>query len=181
MPTRVITPPAVEPVTLAEVKAHLRIDFTDDDVYLSALISAARDYAEGFQHRSLVPQTLEYTDHCFSPVVRLRRGPVTEIVSVSYTAIDGSEQTITPADYTLTSNDELIPKYGTYWPLTIGYGDAVRIRYKAGYTDVPCATKQAMLLLIGHWYENRESVTVGRTAVELPLAATSLLWMDRTW
>lgn len=182
MPTKVITPPDVEPVSLVEAKAHLRIDFSDDDAYILALILAARGFAENFQRRSLASQTLELTEHCFSPVVRLQKGPVTAIVSVSYTAPDGSVQTISSGGYTLTSNDELIPPWGTYWPLTTGVGDAVRIRYTAGYDSIPATTKQAMLLLIGHWYENREAVVVGmRPPTELPMAATSLLWMDRTW
>lgn len=172
-----------EPVTLQEAKSHLRIDFSSDDDYIQALISVARDYAEGLQRRSIVSQTIELALNCFSPCIRLPRGPVQSIESVKYTQADGSVITIPSASYMLTSSDDVIPlPYGSSWPCGMLIpADGVKIRYQAGYEVVPPATKQALLLLIGHWYENREEVVIGKTALEMPMAAKSLLWLDRTW
>lgn len=36
--------------------------------------------------------------------------------------------------------------------------------------------EQAILLLVGHWYANREAVAVGTIATAMPLAVESLLW-----
>jgi len=181
----VIAGPTEEPISLPEAKAHLRVDFSDDDAYISALVMVARDYTEGFQGRSLAPVTLELSLDSFPcGPIRLPRTPVTSVVSVKYTRSDGAVVTMPNADYIVKKNGDTIPSYGKYWPADILIpGDALNVRYLAGYdsTTIPPATKQAMLLLIGHWYENRETVIIGKTPAEVPLAATSLLWMDRTW
>ena len=57
MAVKLITPPALEPISLQEAKAHLRVDFGDDDDYISALITAARDFAEGFTRRAFLTQS----------------------------------------------------------------------------------------------------------------------------
>jgi len=58
---KLVTPPAVEPVTLDEAKAHLRLDSNEDDTYVSALIAAARERVELFLRRALITQTFEFT------------------------------------------------------------------------------------------------------------------------
>ncbi|WP_350354072.1 head-tail connector protein [Thermoanaerobacterium sp. RBIITD] len=83
----------------------------------------------------------------------------------------------------------LCPIPATGWPLDCALrSDAVKIRFKAGYSEVPKSIKQAMLLLIGHFYEHREAVNIGGGTVgggeikELPLAVSSLLrpfWVPR--
>ena len=107
-----------EPITLDEAKAHLRVEFADDDAYISALITAAREYAEAFQNRLIAAR--------------------------SY------------------GEGETTPE-----------GETVEL---AGAME-----RQAMLLLIGHWYANREAVTVGASGSEVPLAATELLYFNRRW
>lgn len=181
MPTRVITPVSVEPITLAEAKAHLRVDFLDDDAYITALISVARDYAEGFQKRSLATQTLELTLNNFVSIMHLQRGPVQSVTSVKYTPAGGTPVTLLPEAYQLTTSGEIYPVPSSWPCVGLIPAEGVQVRYVAGYTILPPATKQAILLLMGHWYENRETVTMGRTPVEVPFAATSLLWLDRAW
>lgn len=65
------------------------------------------------------------------------------------------------------------------WPQTYTREDAVRVTWAAGYgpaaTDVPAAIRQAMLLMIGHWFENREASVVGVSVTDLPMAVNSLL------
>ncbi len=73
--------------------------------------------------------------------------------------------------------------FGQSWPGARS-GEPVVVRYVAGYGvagDVPALLKRAMLLLIGHWYENREAVVVasGTVATALPLAVDSILWQFR--
>jgi uncharacterized phiE125 gp8 family phage protein len=51
------TPPSSEPVSLSDMKLHLRVDIDDDDSLIQALISAARERAEDFTGRCFVPQT----------------------------------------------------------------------------------------------------------------------------
>jgi uncharacterized phiE125 gp8 family phage protein len=180
MTLKVVTPPTVEPVTLEEAKSHLRVDFTDDDAYIQGLISAARGYAEGVQKRSLAPQTLELTIDSFPSKISLQRGPVRSVGSVKYTTRDGNSNTIASTDYMLSAAGDVIPLVN--WPSDLLLpADGVQVQYAAGYTEIPATTKQAILLMIGHWYENREAVVIGQAPSELPLAVNSLLWLDRTW
>ena len=59
-----ISPPAIEPLALADAKLHLKVDFTDDDTLISALITAAREYAETFTGKSFITRSYElYLDH----------------------------------------------------------------------------------------------------------------------
>jgi uncharacterized phiE125 gp8 family phage protein len=79
---------------------------------------------------------------------------------------------------------DIIPAYSKWWPVdTLVPGDAVKVSFTAGYgTDIPRTTKQAMLMLIGNWYENREAVVLGtKTPSNIPFGVDALLSMDRMW
>jgi len=185
---KVVTPPAEEPVSLAEAKTHLRIDpdMDEDDAYIEALISAAREYAEGRQRRSIARKTYELTLEAFESRTVLPLPPAVSVESMKVKNRDGSETTIASTDYSLLSDDfrafvQSRPGFSYAAPLYEVY--PVSIRYVAGYdaASVPIKTKQAILLIVGHWYENREEVVVGRNASRIPLAADALLSMDKVW
>src|SRR3954469_24916091 len=57
MSSILLTPPAVEPVTLADAQAYLRVDHSDDDAVISALIAGARSHIEAQTKRALITQT----------------------------------------------------------------------------------------------------------------------------
>jgi uncharacterized phiE125 gp8 family phage protein len=182
MSVEVITPPATVPVTLEQARHHCRIDFGDDDVYLVALVEAATLLAEKWLGRSLISQTLEMTLDGFPACpVPLRRPPIETMGSVKYDDPAFGEVTLDNSAYRLVDRPDakLTLAYGvTAWPLSAS-GDAVRIRYTAGYgasgDAVPAAIRQAILLFVGHWFANRETVLVGQVPAELPIAAESLL------
>lgn len=198
---RVVTQPTSEPITLVEAKAHLRVDFEEDDPYIQGLISAARYYAETFQNRTLAPTTFEYILDCFprrqlgysngsdyiggSKPIRLPRMPLIALESVRYTTMDGVTYDLDLTKYVVKADGDILPSWGKYWPIDIlTTGDAIKVRFTAGYTkeDVPPTTKQGILLLVGHWYENRETVYMGaKVPASIPFGADSLLWMDRSW
>jgi uncharacterized phiE125 gp8 family phage protein len=170
----------VEPISLAEAKSHLRVDFSDDDAYITALISVARDYAEGYQKRSLGTCTLELTQDYFTNPIYLEEGPVQSVTSVSYTRLDGTIGTVPNTSYILTVDGKLVPK--SFWPVdSLQNADAVKVVYTAGPTAIDPSTKQGMLLLIGHWYEYREPVLSGKTVANLPFSAKQLLHMGKAW
>lgn len=184
---KVITPVAVEPITTAEAKLHLRVDVSDDDTLIAALITAAREFAEHYTGRAFAPQTLEVALDCF-PVyeddyIDLDLPPVATITSVKYTDEAGTEQTIAGSSYALSlygDSRRLAPTYNVYWPATQAVPDAVRIRYVTGYTTLPKAAKAALLLLIGHLYENRQAVST-LSLDEIPMGARSLLDTIKIW
>jgi uncharacterized phiE125 gp8 family phage protein len=128
----------------------------------------------------------------WSACIPLRFGPVQEIVSVSYVDLTGANQTLDSSTYELVGDPatniyDIRPAYGQRWPENRPDVDGVRIRYVAGYpltTDpvplptVPEPVRHALLLLVSHWYRNRDAV-VGvdnrDSSTELPLGVESLL------
>ncbi len=181
---KVIVTPTAEPITLAEAKAHLRVDFTDDDSLITALIGAARATAEEFTNRAIMPQTLEHVLHMFpwcTPrnhfgSIRLFRSPYAALVSLEYYDADNQPQTLDEADLIIVGTSEpatICPQLDTQWPTVAERPDAITITYQAGYANaaaVPKPIKQAMLLMIGAWYERRED-----SAQNLPKASEMLL------
>jgi len=191
MNLRLIEGPEFEPITLDEAKLHLKVDGDEENTLIASLVSAAREFCENFTGRSIARQTFEYiTGPFFSSfsIIKLPMPPLIELVSFKYLSANGEEITlIEDSGFYAAKTMEpalLCPDPETGWPVDCALRpDAVRIRFKAGYADVPKSVKQAMLLLIGHFYEHREAVNIGGGDVrELPLAVASLLrpyWAPR--
>lgn len=166
----------MEPLSLEEAKSHLRVDFPEDDAYITSLITVARDYAEGFQKRSIVQTTLELVQDMWTNPIILERGPVKSVTSLKYIKSDGTEVIVPATDYIVTVDGKIVPK--SYWPIeNLQIVDGIRVIYEAVSDPVPESTKQAMLLLIGNWYEHREPVVIGRSVEDVPFTVKSLLWM----
>jgi uncharacterized phiE125 gp8 family phage protein len=165
------TAPTVEPVSLAEAQAHCRsIDDTAENATLTALIIAAREYCEQYTRRALAPQTIElYLDY-FSTDIYLPLPPVTAVTSIIYTDYLGVATTVSASDYIVDLiNNRIIPAYDKTWPAFTPYAtNPIKITYVAGYTaaTVPKAVKQAILLLVGHWYINREATGTADKPIE---------------
>lgn len=189
MPVRVVTPPAEEPVSLPAAKLHLRVDGDAEDALIGALIVAARQHVEAYCARALVTQTLRLTADAFPPagrVLRLPRSPAAEVAGVEFVGADGVPRTWDPGLYQVDTTSEparLLPAPGTGWPATRRQMEAVTVTYRAGQpaATVPRAITTAMLLLVGHWYANREAVSVGGTVTEQPLTVEMLLAPYRVW
>lgn len=194
MELKVITPPAAEPLSTAEVKLHLRVDHISDDTLISALIVAAREHVENYLVGSLVQQTraVYLSTWPYFPF-RLPCGPVQGIESVKYTDSDGAEHTVSEDLYYLTPGGELCLETFESWPTARLRGPgAIEITYTTGYepvvtvipgteetdydANIPQAIKQAMLLLIGEWYEQREAAADTKYAIQtIPWGVKQLL------
>ena len=183
---RVITEPSEEPVSLAEAKAHLRVIGSEEDALISNLIKAAREKAEAQTARAFVTQTREvWLDRFPSDPVFLPSPPLLSIVSIKYLDSNLALQTVNPSVYRTIPNGQWFGTLqlvkGQAWPSDYQPGeylDNVQVRYTCGYgaaSAVPSAIKAAMLLSVGNWYENRESVITGTIATVLPDAAVDLL------
>jgi uncharacterized phiE125 gp8 family phage protein len=183
-PVRTIAP-ITAIVSLVEAKLHCRVDHNDDDTLISGLIEAATSHLDGWQGilgRAVVTQTWRQDFEGFGYPMRLPVGPVQSIVSVGYQDASGADQVVSPADYSILSDEIgafVALNYGKSWPSVGTRADAVRITYVAGLPTPPAAIKQAMLLLIGHWYEHREAVASGNMS-EVPMAVNSLIASFRT-
>jgi uncharacterized phiE125 gp8 family phage protein len=180
--------PAVEPLTLDEVKAHLRYTGTAEDVALGIQLTAAREQCELVVRRAFVTQTLELRLHAWpaADMVALPRPPLQEVLAVEYTTADGQLHTLPASDYVVYGQADpgrLYLKPGKSWPGDeLMPGPAITVRYVAGYgdpADVPMRYRHAILLLLGTWFAVREHVTVGSVAREVPDSVRALLLTDR--
>lgn len=179
------TEPTEEPLAAEEAKLHVRQDDDDDDDYIESLITAARIHVENWLGKKLITQTLILHLDNFesgSQEIRLPYGPVQSVDTITYLDSSGASAAYTTFRAALGEISRVTPSYGLTWPTTQPVTDAVQIEYVTGYgdaDDVPKTIKQAMLLLIGHWYASRESVVIGTIVAELPMAVQSLLSAER--
>jgi hypothetical protein len=195
----IVTGPAADPVTLAEAKAWLRIDGTDEDVLLAVLITTAAQAAEQYLRRSLITQTWKLTLdldcsgldlgegvydlpvtalHSGLPrVIELPKGPVQSITSVKTYDLDNTESTFSSANYSAdTAGDRLVLAYGATWPSNLRPQAAAAITYVTGYgatsTNVPSPIKTGLLIHMASLYEQRGMC---EDAMSLPPGAQQLL------
>lgn len=193
----VSAPPASEPLTLDEVSQHLRVDIQDDNELITNLIVAAREHVEKVTARSFVNRTLDLYRDQFpgikpypdTDVIELSRPPLVSVASLTYTDTTGTTRTWTPSGTDLLNEfgvvnahvdnvnepGRIVLAYSQVWPnQVLRTANAIKIRYVAGYgadaTNVPQAAKSAMKLLIGTWYDNRESIINGRGITSIPVS-----------
>lgn len=188
MPLVLQTAPAVEPVTLIEAKAHLRVATTDDDTYITTLISVARKHVETITNRALINQTWDYflDDFPVKDRIVIPLSKLSSVTSVKYTDSDNVQTVFASSSYIVdayTDPGQIVLAYGASWPsYTPRPINAVEIRLVAGYgaaaSAVPEPIKQAMLLLIAHWFENREMLS-DVNMKEIPETVNALLWPYR--
>lgn len=175
---QVVTPPTTEPLTLQEVKNHLRVDANYDDALLSSCITSARMYFESQCEISIASQELLLALDSFDDIVYLPRGPVQSIEDISYADSENNQDSMADWIEDLVSNPARItPAFGQSWPATAEVVNAVQVSYTTGYTTpsmVPKLLKSGMLFYVAHLYENRSAVTDGDLK-EVPMAVESII------
>ncbi|MDQ3275172.1 MAG: head-tail connector protein [Actinomycetota bacterium] len=179
-----VAPPATEPITLAEAKAHCRVTHSAEDDLIGAYVSAARQYAEEYTRRAFVTQTWRATLDAFpyrsGSRLLLPRPPLLAVTEVAYTDGSGVSQIVAAGSYTSIADPVapyLLPLYAAEWPTARDYTGAVRVTYTAGYgaaAAVPEAIKSAIRLMVAHFSANREAVVTG-TISTMPMAVEALL------
>ncbi|HEX9768435.1 MAG TPA: hypothetical protein VGA50_04590 [Kiloniellales bacterium] len=180
LPDAPLTPPAVEPLGLAEAKDHLRVTSATEDALIDADIIAARWRMEKYLGRALVTQTWEWYLDRFRSVFRVPMPALQSVTSIKYFDGDGVEQTLAASVYQVDTKHtpgRIAEAYGETWPATRDQFNAVKITFVAGYgdaaSDVPAPLRSALLLDVGHLFRNREA-TVDREHMTLPLGYAAL-------
>lgn len=159
----IVTQPASEPITLAQARKQLELSPSDTahDDQLSLLIQAAREQWEHDTDSALITQTLSVTLPYFQEVVLPKR-PIQSITSVYYYNEAEANTLLATSVYDIDKPNRLLRlKALQSWPSTYSRWDAVTVTYVAGYTSiaaVPAIAKQACLLLVGHYFENRDMI-----------------------
>lgn len=174
--------PPAEPITLAEAKQFIRVEHDDDDDVVSALIVGSRIHLEARTRRALITQSWRLTRDVWPeagclPVLPV---PVKTLDAVRVYKSDGTTQAIDVSAFTFDKSAAPArlaftqgalpaperPVAGIEVDVTCGYGDAA---------DVPEALRQAIRLLVAHWYENRGLVAVGHEIAVLPQTVAALI------
>lgn len=178
-----------EPISLAQAKEHLRVDFDDEDDGIGSAITDARVFIEEQTGLVLSARSVVEVFNGFDGALALRSWPVTAITNISYLDPSAASVELDGAGYRLVAvkKPARIAPVG-FWPRTLGHGfgqrggavGAVTVTAEAGYAtpdDIPATVIRAMKLMIGHFYTNRSAVEAGAraAAVEMPMAVALLL------
>ncbi len=182
-----LTPPETTPVSLAEAKTHCRVGHTDDDAYITGLIGAAVGHLDGragILGRCIMAQTWVYPFEKWPASGKLLIDlPDVTAAVVKYFDAAGVERTVSSSLYLVERDVRgtgIWLMSGFTWPdLHVDRPSPVQVTVTAAIpSTAPAlqAVRHAMLLMIGHWYENREAVMVGQLDVRsLPMAVDHLL------
>lgn len=182
------TAPAVEPVTLSEAKAHMRVDTSDDDTYIGTLITAARQWVEEYLDRSLVNTQWTMRLDSFPYEIELPRPPIASAgtvtaVTLTYTLADESTATLSSTEYRVDRNSTpgvVRQLRSGSWPANLDDYNAVTVTWWGGYgstgASVPAVIRHAILMLCSHWYETRgATLSTGAVPQDVPFGVRSLL------
>ena len=162
-----LTAPAVEPVTLAEAKAHIRVDTSTDDTLIAGYITTAREWTEDYIDRALVTQRLVMRLDTFPAEIELPRPPMvasgtaTAVIITFVTGEAGGTATLSASSYRVDrdSTPGIIRNlYGGTWPSHLIDQNSVSVTWFAGYgaaADVPQRVKSAILMCVHELYEKR--------------------------
>jgi uncharacterized phiE125 gp8 family phage protein len=181
MSSILLTGPSIEPLSLDEAKAFLRLDHDDDDDVVAALIAGARVHVEAQTRRAFITQSWRLVrdrwpgDGC----IEVRPAPLHALSAARIYRSDGSTQSIDPAAFVADKAKSALAfaagalpppgriAAGIELDVSVGYGDAA--------TDVPQPLRQAIRVLVAHWYENRGLIAAGTGVAVLPETAASLI------
>lgn len=189
---RITSGPAAEPVSLSDLKAHIRVYHTRDDSLITALGLVARATIEKMAGRSLITQTLVYVRDEFprypeEPIV-IPRPPLASVTSLTYKNDLGVTSTLDPSTYTVDTESHpgrIVNNPGQSWPqVDLWSVNAITITCVAGYglagTNVPPGLLLAIKMLVGAWYDLREGVAIvqGGSPIVVPEGVRTLVLRD---
>lgn len=175
-----VAAPADEPISTYDVKEQSIIEIVADDTIINGHIIAARQHIENITNRALVTQTWDlFLDH-FHAVIEVPKSLLQSVTSITYVDADGSSQTLSSSVYTVDTDTDpgrIYLAYNQSWPTIRAIRHAITIRFIAGYGDadsVPRDIKLAMLLMVAHYYENREATSPVQLN-DIPMGVNALL------
>ena len=178
-----LTPPALEPVSLADAKLFLKIEHDDDDDVIAALIAAARVHVEAQTRRALIDQTWRLVRDAWPSGGRLPILPVPlkDVTAIRVFDADGAPQVLDTGDFDIdTVSAPAILAFARGAPRAPGKLTAgIEIDVAAGYgdapEDVPQPLRQAIRMLVAHWYENRGVIAARGEGASMPTSVSSLI------
>jgi uncharacterized phiE125 gp8 family phage protein len=197
MSLQITAPPTVEPVTVAEVKARLRLSSTADDTTIASNIKSAREFAEKVTRRSLAAKTYAYFMNDFPGTkepIRVPMPPLISVTAIKYFDSTLTQQTWDASEYfvaAMQSPGLIVPKTGFIYPCPASVPGAVEVDFIAGYDfpetgDLPAGPvcpehlREGIRQLAVHIYEHPSAVT-SEGLKEAPLALMSFLTANKVY
>lgn len=178
------TGPSIEPVSLTDMKNFLRVDGSDDDILIASLITAARIYIETTTQKIMITQSWSYFKDRWpkSGIIHLPLAPLQTVGDIRLHNEGGSYETLTPSDYEvdLLSNAPRIRLKHVSSPASLPRTlNHVEVQFEAGYgnaeSDAPNDLRHALMMLAGHWYEQREPIGPGGPFHEVPATISAII------
>lgn len=184
VPTWVVTSePAIEPVSLTEIKEHCRVDHDEEDALLESFVKTARVMCERHTGRALITQTrVAYFDK-WDDDFDLAGTPVQSITSLKYFDRNSTETTVSDTSYLLDAQrGELVFKFGIAPPtLWLREVNPIQVTYVCGYGStadtVPSPLRTAIKMMAAALWEHREDVIIGQLALEAKVTARGFDWL----
>lgn len=182
-----VTAPATAPISLSEAKAQMKVESSDDDSIIQRLIDAAVAFVDvqGALGKAMITQTWGQWLSPNPSTVYLSLGPVQSVSAIKYYDVDGNLQTATLSDFNVFGTPNRIsvsPKSGKAWPVTQTRDDAIKIEYVIGYgassASVPETVRHALMMLVAHWYDMRETAT-DKQMYDLPFGFSDMIGIER--
>ena len=176
--------PLLEPVLLSDIKIHLRVSDNDEDTLITSLIAAARVHVEHLLSRKMITQSWSlYLDVWpENDTIILPLNPVQSISDIRLYDAQDNVSVVNPADYYVDVSGDparIIWLGSGARPRGGRIANGIEVRFNCGYGDnpgdVPEPLRQAITLLVTHWYERREPVEVGEQMLPVPMMIASLL------
>jgi uncharacterized phiE125 gp8 family phage protein len=186
MPLTLVKAPAAEPVSLPDAKAWLRVDGTDEDSLLAALIPVARQAVEGETGVALIAQQWKWSLDAWPPgrVLAPPIGPLRSLDLVEVGATSGSALAVPLASFRVDASGlrgriALVGTVPDPGRAIGGIALTITVGLAAGSADVPAALRHAVLLTLASLHANRGDVASADGPV--PQAARALLapWRSR--
>jgi uncharacterized phiE125 gp8 family phage protein len=182
MPSILLSGPAVEPITLAEAKAYLRVEHSDDDLVIAAFIAAARIHVETQTRRALITQTWRFVRDGWPGEGRLSISPTPLQQILAARVYDSDGSTLSIDTQAFVADKASAPAIVAFAPWSLpapgrtvgGIEIDVRVGYGDAGANVPEPLRQALRLLVAHWYERRGVTAPGAIGV-LPLTVSALI------
>jgi uncharacterized phiE125 gp8 family phage protein len=181
---KLITPPTLDIVSVAEMKAHLRVDNNEEDALIATYIKAAIAHLDGYKGVlgwCLGVQTWQLAYDTFPDgPIRLPVGPLVDVVGIEYADAGGAYTTLPSTAYEVDAVSDpgwIVPVEA--WPSVDGT-NAVLITFRAGHAtvaEIHPAIPVIVMLLAAHWYQNREAVAESMS--EVPMSASALIAAHR--
>lgn len=176
-----------EPVTLAELKTHLRIDQTSEDSLLENLITTAREYLEKRTGLALLTQEwrLILDEWPHNGIISINKTPVQSITQIEIYDEDGIAELADLSSTLLDGHSQPARLYVGAQTAPTQTLNGIDISFTAGYgtaADVPDTLKRAIMIHAGHLYEFRGVVAPRMQPASVPQGYDALIgpWLRRS-